>query len=83
MAALADKTDVKKQAKQKAEQVKGQAQETASAAAEKASQAVGSAPETATQAANRALAGVRENPMPAIGVGVGLVVLVALIRRRR
>lgn len=83
VAALADKADVKQQAKTKAEETRRAAQEKATEAAEAAKQTLGEAPEKAGQATHRALAGARENP---VHVGVAALVVVGvlvLLRRRR
>ena len=81
--ALADKADVKKQAKRKVEETKERAQEKVSAAAESAKQTFESAPETASHAADRTVAGARENPSAAIAAVLGVVLLLFMIRRRR
>jgi len=81
--ALADRADVRKQAKRKVEESKERAQEKASAAAESAKRAFESAPETASHAADRTVAGARENPTAAIAAVLGVVLLLFMIRRRR
>jgi hypothetical protein len=83
VAALADKADVKKQAKRKVEETKERAQEKVGAAAESAKQTFESAPETASQLADRTLARARENPPAAIAAVGGVLLLLFLIRRRR
>ena len=82
-AALAEKADVKEQAKRKVEETKERAQEKVGAAAESAKQTLESAPETASQVANRTIAGARENPSAVIAAVIGGLLLVVLIRRRR
>ena len=82
--ALADKTDVKKQAKQKAQETKDAASERASEAAQSAKQAFEGIPDQAGEAKTRAVAAARENPVPAaIGAGVALAVVVMIVRRAR
>jgi len=83
VAALADKTDVKKQAKQKVEETKAAARDKASDTAESAKQTVEDLPEQASAAANRAMAAVQANPAPAAAGALGLLLVVLLIRRAR
>ena len=81
VAALADKTNVKKQAKQKVDETKEKARETATQSAESAKQAFDDMPEWAKDARNKATAVVRENPALAAGVVAALLLLV--IKRSR
>jgi hypothetical protein len=84
VAALADKTDVKKQAKRKVEETKAAAQAKASETADAAKQTLHDAPRSAEQARDRALAAIRENPVhAATAAAIGLVALAVLIRRSR
>jgi ElaB/YqjD/DUF883 family membrane-anchored ribosome-binding protein len=80
VAALAEKTDVKRQAKQRVDATKERAQEKAEAARE----GLEAAPETARRVADSTLTTVRSNPLPAVGgLLVAGVLVVAIARRRR
>jgi len=80
---LADKADVKKQARLKVDETKERAQEKVGAVADSAKQTFESAPESASQAANRMLDSARENPQIVIGAAIGLLLAVFLLRRRK
>jgi molecular chaperone GrpE (heat shock protein) len=83
VAALAEKADVKKQAKQKVDETKERAQATATATADAAKQTFQSAPDKVSQSSDRALAVARENPAAVAGAAIGLLLLVVVLRRRR
>jgi ElaB/YqjD/DUF883 family membrane-anchored ribosome-binding protein len=85
--ALAEKTDVKAQARKQADEVKAQAQEKVSAAKTKVTEtkedllgkAQAASPETARTAAAQVQQKARENPLP---VAVGAAVLVGFVLGR-
>jgi len=82
VAELAEKADVKGQAKKKVDEAKQTAQEKASEASEAAKRTLHDAPETARTAADRAIAAARENPAPVAAGAAALLVIVLVLRRR-
>jgi ElaB/YqjD/DUF883 family membrane-anchored ribosome-binding protein len=84
VAALAGKTDVKAQAKQKADETRTAAQEKASETAAAARRTLQSAPERATQAGDRVRTAAQANPAAAVAAAsAGALVLLLLLRARR
>lgn len=69
VAAMAEKTDVKQQAKARAGELKGQASEKAKELSEKAKEA---APDSAGEGVQQAQRLAQENPMPLAFVGIFL-----------
>lgn len=70
VAALAEKADVKAQAKKKVDETKAQVREKVSEATGRAQE---SSPESASAAANQAAQAARENPVPAAAIGALLL----------
>jgi ElaB/YqjD/DUF883 family membrane-anchored ribosome-binding protein len=87
VAAVAEKTDVKKQAQAKVEDVKAQAQEKAEEAKQKAQElgekAKAAAPESPAEGVQQAQTLAKQNPQPLAiaGAAVGLLLLWRLLRR--
>ena len=83
VAALADKTDVKKQAHNKVEETKEAARAKVSETSDLAKEKFEAMPEAAWQTANRTLEVLRENPAPAVASLGALLVVAMIVRRRR
>jgi len=91
VAALAEKADVKAQAKKKVDETKVQVQEKVAGAIETAGtraqdfsgRAQEAAPESAGEAAEQARQAARENPVPAVALGVLLLGFVIWLFGRR
>jgi ElaB/YqjD/DUF883 family membrane-anchored ribosome-binding protein len=81
VAALAEKANVKKQAKQKLDETKDKAREVGTQTAASARQGLEDMPNWASDARSRATAAVREHPVAVAGVAGMLLLL--LIRRSR
>ena len=84
-AEIAEKADVKKQAKRKAAETKAKAEETKAKAVSKAEELKAKAtPDSAQQVASQAGQAARENPVPtaAIGAFVGGIVVGWVLGRR-
>jgi chromosome segregation ATPase len=82
VAALAEKTDVKRQAKAKVQDTKQAAQEKATETAETAKQKMSEAPERAGAMSDRVVAAIRANPVPAVAGAVAALAIVVVLRRR-
>jgi ElaB/YqjD/DUF883 family membrane-anchored ribosome-binding protein len=83
VAALAEKTDVKKQAHDKVEETKEAARAKVSDTSDLAKEKFQAMPEAASQTANRTLEALRQNPAPAVVTLGALLVVAVIVRRRR